>query len=222
MEIFAPPTVRLKPESVSEKLHVNDHQMVRRMLDVAAPALQPKAAFRVSYVEKKEEDAVVIGGILFRSKVLARNLDGIGRVFPYVVTMGTDLDRVIERTEDLLERYLLDEIGNLGIREARRHLETHLRRKFALEKISFMAPGSLEDWPIQEQTGLFSLMGDVESAVGVRLTDSLLMVPRKSVSGIYFPSEVTFFSCQLCPRENCEGRKAKYDEAKAREYGVIE
>lgn len=221
MEIFSPPAVQLKPESVADKLHINDQILVRRLLDAAVPALQPKAAFRVSYVEKKEEDAVVIGGIRFCSKVLSRNLNGIGRVFPYVVTIGTALERIIEQTEDLLERYLLDEIGNLGIREARRHLEGHLRQKYALEKISFMAPGSLEDWPIQEQTGLFSLMGDVESAIGVRLTDSLLMVPRKSVSGIYFPSEVSFFSCQLCPRENCEGRKAKYDAAKAREYGVI-
>jgi hypothetical protein len=47
------------------------------------------------------------------------------------------------------------------------------------------------------------------------------VLPRKSVSGIYFPTEVSFFSCQLCPRERCEGRKARYDKQKAREYGVL-
>jgi hypothetical protein len=221
MEIFTPGKIELRPESVANKLQVTDSLLMQRLLDAAAPALRPKAAFQVSYVEGRENSAVVIGGLRFCSKVLARNLEGIGRVFPYVVTMGAPLDRLVRETRDLLERYLLDEIGNIALMEARSLLQDHLCRKYALEKISFMAPGSLEDWPLQEQTGLFSLLGDVESAIGVSLTDSLIMVPRKSVSGIYFPSEVSFFNCQLCPRERCQGRKARYDIAKAREYGCL-
>ena len=78
--------------------------------------------------------------------------------------------------------------------------------------MSAMNPGSLEDWPISEQRQLFSILGDVESLIGVRLTDSFLMLPIKSVSGVYFPKEITFQSCQLCPRERCQGRRAPYDE----------
>ena len=47
--------------------------------------------------------------------------------------------------------------------------------------------------------------------LGVRLTDSLLMIPSKSVSGIRFPTEQTFASCQLCPRAGCPSRQAPYD-----------
>ena len=47
--------------------------------------------------------------------------------------------------------------------------------------------------------------------MGVRLTDSFLMVPNKSVSGIFFPAEVTFTSCQLCQRGVCPGRRAPFD-----------
>lgn len=221
MEIFTPGSIELKAKSIAKKLHVTDFLLMQRLLDTAAPALEPRAAFLVSYVEEREDSAVVIDSVRFRSKVLVRNLKGIGRVFPYVVTMGSALDRIVQGTEDVLERYLLDEIGNFALNAARNRLQDYLCRKFALKKISFMAPGSLEDWPIQEQRGLFSLFGDVESAVGVTLTDSLMMVPRKSVSGLYFPSEVAFFNCQLCPRERCQGRKAQYDIAKAREYGCI-
>jgi predicted transcriptional regulator len=39
------------------------------------------------------------------------------------------------------------------------------------------------------------------------------MVPSKSVSGILFPTEQTFASCQLCPREGCPSRQAPYDPA---------
>jgi hypothetical protein len=76
-----------------------------------------------------------------------------------------------------------------------------------------MNPGSLADWPIGQQVPLFSLLGDTERAVGVRLSSSLLMIPRKSVSGFQFPSEETFASCQLCPRSVCPNRRAPYDNA---------
>lgn len=76
-----------------------------------------------------------------------------------------------------------------------------------------MSPGSLEDWPVSQQSALFSLLGDTQHAIGVQLTESCLMVPTKSVSGIRFPMEDSFESCQLCPREDCPGRRAPYDEA---------
>lgn len=78
-------------------------------------------------------------------------------------------------------------------------------------KLSRMSPGSLEDWPIQEQRPLFQLFGLYAQQIGVCLTESLLMLPTKTISGIYFPNEVGFESCQLCPREGCPGRRAEYD-----------
>ena len=89
-------------------------------------------------------------------------------------------------------------------------LAGRLEERFGLVSLSNMSPGSLEDWPIAEQTKLFSIFGDTESLVGVRLTESLLMVPRKSISGILFPSEEGFIACRLCERERCPGRRAPF------------
>jgi hypothetical protein len=85
-----------------------------------------------------------------------------------------------------------------------------------------MSPGSLSDWPIEQQRPFFSLFDDVEEAIGVKLAKNLLMIPQKSISGIYFPTEVSFYSCQLCPRERCPSRQAGYDEKLAREYEILE
>ena len=60
-------------------------------------------------------------------------------------------------------------------------------------------------------TPLPDLLHGQENAIGVCLTDSMLMVPNKSVSGIRFPTEAAFESCQLCPRQGCPGRRAVYD-----------
>ncbi len=220
MEILPITSIELDEQSVARQLHFADSGLIRRLIDSIRDVLDPKAAFRVGYVDEKTEGSVTIGGVRFTSQVLSRNLENVGRVFPFVLTLGAAMDEKIENSGDMLEKYLLDAMGNIALREARRRLEKHIRSAFALEKLSCMAPGSLEDWPIEEQKNLFALLTDADSAVGVRLTESFLMIPRKSVSGIYFPSEVTFFSCQLCPRERCEARKARYDEDKAREYGV--
>jgi len=55
--------------------------------------------------------------------------------------------------------------------------------------ISYMSRGSLRDWTIEEQTTFFTILGDVEASIGVRLNESLLMIPRKSVSRLYFPTK---------------------------------
>jgi hypothetical protein len=49
--------------------------------------------------------------------------------------------------------------------------------------------------------------------IGVVLTDSFLMIPNKSVSGIRFQTETDFRSCQVCRREVCPSRSAPFDKA---------
>ncbi len=220
VEILALTDIQIDPEAAARRLRVADRGVMGRLIATAVAASVPTAAFRVSYVDEKREDGVVVDGVRFASRVLRRNLEEVGRVFPFVLTAGQGVDELIAASGDMLEKYLLDEIGNMVLQEARSRFERQLRSRFALGTISCMAPGSLAEWPIEEQAPLFRLLPGVEPAIGVHLTESFLMLPRKSISGIYFPSETTFFSCQLCPRERCEGRKARFDPEKARAYGA--
>lgn len=206
---------------IKDAVRASNWVQIQTLLEVAKPLISAQAVYRVCYIEEKLEDAVIIDGIRLGSRILRKNLEKVGRVFPYVITIGTRLEQKADETTDLLEKYYLDKIGNIALSKARRHLEEHLRSRFALDDLSYMSPGSLEDWPIEEQRPLFSILKGAEVSIGVRLTESLLMIPRKSVSGIYFPTEVTFYSCQLCPRQHCEGRKARYNENLAKEYGIL-
>jgi hypothetical protein len=128
-----------------------------------------------------------------------------------VATCGTELHEWAAAHDDILLRYYADGIGEVALRGALALLQAHLVEQFRLGRTATMSPGSLPDWPIQAQRPLFALLGHPEESIGVQLTDSLLMVPTKSVSGIRFPTEQTFASCQLCPREGCPGRQAPYD-----------
>ena len=44
------------------------------------------------------------------------------------------------------------------------------------------------------------------------------MNPVKSTSGFWFPSEVKFENCQLCPRKDCPNRKASFDKKLYQSY----
>jgi len=225
MEILNNIPVEVDPEEVRRILHLNrsgDLQLMQRLINTATPLIEPKAAFKLCYIEKKLKDAVIVDGMRLKSKVLRKNLDPVERLFPYVVTIGPRLEEASRKISDTLEKYYLDVIGNVALTAVRKYLRKHLSTKFALGKISFMSPGSLPDWPLEAQDQLFQLLADVEDAIGVYLTQSLLMIPTKSVSGIYFQTEVSFLSCQLCQRGNCPGRKARYDEKRAREYGILD
>lgn len=225
MEILHNLTVEVDLKEVRRILHLDrnrDIQSLQRLINTATPLIEPKAAYKLCYIEKKLKDAVIVEGMRLKSKVLRKNLDPVERLFPYVVTIGARLGEALRQIDDPLEKYYLDVIGNAALAAARKYLHGHLCTKFALENISFMSPGSLPDWPLEAQSQLFQLLSDVENAIGVHLTQSLLMIPTKSVSGIYFQTEVSFLSCQLCQRGSCPGRKARYDEKRAREYGMLD
>lgn len=171
---------------------------------------RPKAIYRESFVEARGEAGVTVDGVSFESRVLAENFKEAHRVFPYVLTCGTELEAWSDGMGDPVAQLWAETISELALQAASVLFMKRLEEAHGLTKSSRMNPGSLPDWPLPQQAPLFRLLGDVEGTVGVRLSESFLMMPKKSVSGIQFPTESGFVNCQLCPREGCPGRKAPH------------
>jgi hypothetical protein len=225
MKILEYIPVSLDLEEIKRRLHMEkrgDWSQVQALIDEARHLISAKAVYKVCYIESKRENAITIDGICLKSRVLRKNLDTVERVFPYVVTIGNRMEEDTRACNDLLKKYYLDTIENVALTDVRKYLKDQLRSRYALDGMSYMSPGSLKDWDIEEQRPLFSILGDVGASIGVSLNKNLVMIPNKSLSGIYFPTEIPFYSCQLCPRKDCSARKGPYDENLAREYGVLE
>jgi len=216
--------VNLDLEEIKRRLHTRksgDWNQVQTLVEEVHSLISAKAVYKVCYIESKHEDAITIDGKSFKSRVLRKNLNNVERIFPYVVTIGNRLEETTRACTDLLKKYYLDTIGNVALTATQKYLKDQLRSRYALNGMSCMSPGSLKDWAIEEQRSLFSILGDVESSIGVGLNETLVMIPNKSLSGIYFPTEIPFYSCQLCPRKDCPTRKAPYDENMAGEFGIL-
>ncbi len=183
-----------------------------RLVDEAMEVLRPKAVYKLAAFDRRDDTTVVIDGVALTSRVLAYHLQDIYRVFPFVATCGREVAEWARSKTDMMERYWAEAIMDRALTCAGEALGEELRQRYRLEKAGAMTPGSLMDWPIQEQLPLFEILGDIEGAIGVRLTEGLMMDPVHSVSGVLFPTEVDFEECQLCPREDCPKRRAPFEE----------
>lgn len=160
------------------------------------------------------EDA--IDGYCFQthSKNLAKNLRDCQAILVFAATLGTGADQLIQKynriqmskavvmqaaATAMIEEYC-DEVCK-GLRLKYEAKEKYLRPRFS--------PG-YGDFPLDCQTALLGAL-EAGKRIGIKLTDSLLMMPSKSVtavmgvSGKAYRCEVK--GCEVCGKKDCAYRR---------------
>jgi len=208
---------QFNPGSLMKQLHIKEGSSAaidfQLFLEEAQSIARPKAFYRIGRAESKDDRSVAVNGILLTSRVLRVNLEKLNRVFPYAATCGVELEEWSNNIEDMLKRFWADTIKGAALFAAIRALREDLNGRFQPGSTSTMNPGSLRDWPVREQKQLFAILGDPKADIGIELSESYMMIPVKSVSGILFPNEGGYENCQLCPMKKCPGRRKPYEKA---------
>jgi hypothetical protein len=185
-----------------------------RVIEQALALSRPRAVYEVHETAQDDDGAVRLAEARFTGKILARVLRGSDLAAAYAVTLGPELDAESSRLAaegDVLSSVLLDTAGTLVLANASIAL---IGRVFDGEAAPRgcavtppFGPGQCR-WDLAEQRVLFEII--VPSQIGIALTDTFLMIPKKSVSGIVGigkPGEIsTATPCQLCERKDCPGR----------------
>lgn len=149
-----------------------------------------------------------------KSRALLKNLEGCERAALFAATLGVRVDRLIRRcchlrmskavvmqaaAAAMLEDYC-DEV-NEKLRREYQGQGWYLRPRFS--------PG-YGDFPLECQPGLLRGL-EAGRRVGITLTDSLLMVPSKSVTAVIglsrHEARCTRTGCEACARTDCGYRK---------------
>ena len=148
---------------------------------------------RVLYTERKIMSAgdgalVLENNVAIRSRKLSRVCGRCDRAAIFVATIGRGIDSLIRKLTDqkrVAEAYIVDAIGSTAAEQT----VDAFQRKYNAVKTARgegttlrFSPGYC-DWRVEEQKKLFNLVDN--SLVGVELSESYLMNPRKSVSGIF-------------------------------------
>lgn len=127
-------------------------------------------------------DVVSIGEIEVRSRNLAKNLEGCTRAAVMAVTLGVGVDMLLRRKSvtSPSEHFVCDGVAS-ALAEAAADEAERIFLEGGGHRPRF-SPG-YGDLSLDVQRDVLSLC-DAERLLGIRLTDTLLMIPTKSITAI--------------------------------------
>ena len=160
------------------------------------------------YIIKKAETinlstGAQIAGYLKKAEYLALFVCTAGALF-------TELTGKYNKEGNYLEAFIVDAIGSFTVEKAMDKIQTKLEFEMQKEGMNISnrySPGYCE-WPVSFQRELFDYMGELP--VEISLTESCLMLPIKSVSGVIgIGSKIQKrpYSCQICKNKECSYRR---------------
>ena len=144
---------------------------------------------------------------------ITRKLKHAGSIVLFAVTAGPgpeNLARELMIQGAYLEGFIADLIGTAIVEWVADQVHQTIREQAAIRGLKVTnrySPGYCS-WDVKEQQKLFRLIPP--ESCGIKLTESSLMTPIKSVSGIIgIGSKVSFSpnSCSLCPMTTCSFRR---------------
>jgi hypothetical protein len=171
-----------------------------------------RGAFRISKNSEfsANNSHILIDGLEFGiGKTVAKELRNTTSVALFICTAGEGISR---RSQDLLSGddpvlgYVFDLLGSMVVESATDKLQVEIKQMAFSEGLAITnrySPGYC-NWNVADQHRLFSFFQ--ENCCGIRLTDSALMHPIKSVSGIIgLGTNVSFreYTCNLCNQVEC-------------------
>ncbi len=192
-------------------------KLLEEKTSVCIENIAAKAIYGSFEIEKVEEDLVYFkSGNIFNGPHISKILTGSRTATLYIYTLGSRVDRIINaesQSGDILAAIIMDTIttsllGILGGFVGEKIKKEGIKHKSWGSTCTY-SPGQYK-WTIEEQKKIFEMIDG--KRIGVELNKSYLMIPFKSVSGVYgFGPESsinkTRVACDLCPRENCIGRR---------------
>lgn len=142
-------------------------------------------------------------------KIIFQQIKKSSSLAIFACTAGKEIthrSKVFMSEGDMLKGYVYDLFGSVVVESAMDIIHSSLRQRMAssgLKITNRYSPGYC-GWQVAGQKNLFSLLP--EHFCGIELTDSCLMRPTKSVSGIIGIGESVKFNeytCSICHASNC-------------------
>ena len=175
------------------------------VIDEVRPWLRPQFCYQVV----SRQPAFDMG------RIILRQLHASEAYALFVCTAGTDYETYqqrLTRQGDMVRVFIADAMGSVIAEKTADAMEQHLQQsidKLGWHHTNRFSPGYC-GWHVSQQQLLFPFFDG--HTCGVHLTDSSLMVPIKSVSGIIGLGPAVRhldYTCGLCDFKLCYKRRRK-------------
>ena len=182
---------------------------IDELLEKMKESLSCKACYE-KYPLILMDDMLCFGSIKTDSEDLKKNLSGCSDVIVFCATIGIETDRIIEKNSVISPSCAVIAQA-LGATFIEAWCDILCKRFCEMESNGIrprFSPG-YGDFPLSMQRELLNMV-DASRKIGVTLTESLLMMPSKSVSaivGIGEKNEHPKGGCNNCDNKNCPYRR---------------
>lgn len=176
--------------------------------------VRPKYIYRIFDCVITEE-GVLINGEEFKSRDLAKHLQGCEQVALMAATLGSGTDVALRRIalQNIAEGAAAQAVCAALVETLCDDVESEIKIKTAVSKTcSRFSPG-YGDWDLTDQPKVLRLI-DADRRIGLSVTESNMLAPIKSVTAIVglnpeniLLPEACDNKCLNCPNINCLYRK---------------
>jgi hypothetical protein len=186
--------------------------LIKTVLNAAEEYTDIKGKYLITdgYSDDNSRESIRINGQDFNTgKIVITYIRKSEQFVFFIVTAGKEVELQSHKYlhgNDPLLGYIFDVFGSLTVESAvgkfQLDLEEHFR-KVGLKTTNPYSPGYC-GWPVSDQQKLFTLFGN--DTCGIRLSETCLMDPIKSISGIIGVGKNVKkqpYSCTICDIKNC-------------------
>jgi hypothetical protein len=200
-----------------EALDQHTLDLTTQLIEQCREVLAPQGAYVIleALPGNNTEEISIAESSFHTGKILVNMLKGARQYIFFISTAGSgpeNLARTLIEEGQYLEGYIVDLIASSLAEATAQYVHDHLKELGARSgfKITNRYSPGYCGWKVNEQQKLFSLFP--EGSCGINLSESSLMSPIKSVSGVVGAgAEVSFrdYTCELCSMKDCFFRKTR-------------
>lgn len=172
---------------------------------------KPRILYRICNGQVLTPLHIEVGGVNFRpGKIITDSLVGSELFCLFVATAGREFEEfrhAYKESGDCVREFIADSVGSVLAEACVANIEQRLDHDLTVPHTLPYSPGYC-GWRITEQHLLFGMLPD--RPCGIELTESSLMFPIKSVSGIIgIGSRVERkpYGCAICGNKTCYKRR---------------
>jgi len=191
--------------------------LVEQYIEVCSRIMTPLAGYVVvDSVEPESSEEIAIEGMHFQTGNIVHKMLKHSETYAFfLVTAGPEPERLARdllANGDYLEGYITDLVASSMADSLADQVHEQIRNMAASRNMKMTnrySPGYCS-WDVAEQQNLFKLF--TENSCGISLSESSLMSPVKSISGIVgMGPNVKFneYTCEICPMKTCLFSKAR-------------
>lgn len=191
-------------------------ELINSTIDDVRKIIKPKYVYNIFKIENTEDGVRILGtNLKLKGEDIKRHLSLSKTCVLMAATLGHDLDRKISLYEktNMTKAMIMDACGTATIEELCDNIENYVKKQGKRNNLNITyrySPG-YGDLDLKVQKKILSIM-QFEKNIGITLSHSDIMAPRKSVTAIigFIPqnSRVKKRSCSKCNKYNeCIYRK---------------